>query len=77
MQFKKSGQIVRVKPHTSLVTRQKLLELGWDVLLHPPYSPDLAPSDFHLFRSILSRTIRTPTTHTHASGFCRCSVVKT
>ena len=38
------------RPYTSLVTRQKLLELGWDVLLHPPYSPDLAPSDSFLFR---------------------------
>jgi hypothetical protein len=26
-----------------------LLKLKWDVLLHPPYSPDLAPSDYHLF----------------------------
>jgi len=40
------------RPHTSLITRQKLLELGWDLLPHPPYSPDLAPSDFHLFRSL-------------------------
>ena len=31
---------------------QKLLELNWDVLPHPPYSHDLAPSDFHLFRSL-------------------------
>jgi len=29
-----------------------LLKLGWDVLPHPPYSSDLAPSDFHLFRSL-------------------------
>ncbi|KAG6798339.1 Ammar1 transposase [Apis mellifera caucasica] len=40
------------RPHISLVTRQKLLELGWDVLPHPPYSPDLAPSDYFLFRSL-------------------------
>ena len=25
-------------PHTSLATRQKLLRLGWEVMLHPPYS---------------------------------------
>lgn len=40
------------RPHTSLVTRQKLMELGWELMLHPPYSPDLAPSDYHLFRSL-------------------------
>jgi hypothetical protein len=29
-----------------------LLKLKWDVLPHPPYSPDLAPSDYHLFGSM-------------------------
>ncbi|XP_046145712.1 histone-lysine N-methyltransferase SETMAR-like [Osmia bicornis bicornis] len=38
------------RPHTSLVTSQKLRELGWEVLMHPPYSPDTAPSDYYLFR---------------------------
>ncbi|GFU44786.1 histone-lysine N-methyltransferase SETMAR [Trichonephila clavipes] len=37
------------RPHTSVVTRQKLWELVWEVLLHSPYSLDLAPSDYHLF----------------------------
>ena len=41
-----------LRPHTSLVNRKKLLELGWEVLPDPPYSPDLAPSDYHLFRSL-------------------------
>lgn len=27
-------------------------ELGWELLPHPPYSPDLAPSDFHLFAEL-------------------------
>ena len=34
------------------MTRQKLLQLGWEVLIHPSYSPDIALSDFHLFRSL-------------------------
>ena len=37
------------RPHTSLVTRQKFLQLGWHVLPDPP---DLAPSDYHLIRSL-------------------------
>ena len=35
-----------------MVTRKKLLELGWEVIPHSPYSPDLAPSDYHLFHSL-------------------------
>ena len=34
------------------MTRQKLLELGWEVLIHPMYSPDIVPLDFHLFWSL-------------------------
>ena len=37
------------RPRVSLMTRQKLLHLGWDILIHPPYSPDIAPLDFHFF----------------------------
>ena len=40
------------RPHIAKSTREKLLELGWTVLSHPPYSPDLAPTDYKLFRSL-------------------------
>ncbi|GBP41843.1 Histone-lysine N-methyltransferase SETMAR [Eumeta japonica] len=42
----------RTEPHASSATQQTLREFGWEVLMHPPYSPDLAPSDFHLLRSL-------------------------
>ena len=38
--------------HVSLMTKQKLLLLDWDVLFHLLYSPDIAPLDFHLFQSL-------------------------
>jgi hypothetical protein len=38
-----------VRPHTAALTIVTLLKLKWDVLPHPSYSPDLAPSDYHLF----------------------------
>lgn len=39
--------------HTSRTVKRKIQELhGIEVLPHPAYSPDLAPSDYHLFRSL-------------------------
>jgi len=35
--------------HRALATQKKLAYLGFQCLDHPPYSPDLAPSDYHLF----------------------------
>lgn len=51
----KKGQnwsVVKVLLTTSLTTQQKLLSFDLDVLPHPPYSADLAPSDYHLFWSL-------------------------
>ena len=42
-------QMDNATPHTALLTKELLASLGWEILPHPPYSPDLAPSDFHLF----------------------------
>jgi hypothetical protein len=41
-----------------------LLELwGWEILQHPPYITDLAPSDFHLFPNM--RNIFVPSDSNH------------
>jgi len=38
--------------HTSTMIQNYLETLNWEVLPHPAYSPDLAPSDYHLFSSM-------------------------
>jgi hypothetical protein len=35
--------------HRALATQKKLAYLDFQYLDHPPYPPDLAPSDYHLF----------------------------
>ena len=40
---------VNARPHVVYKTVNKLRKFHWEFLKHPPYSPDLAPSDFHLF----------------------------
>lgn len=37
------------RPHTARLTLDTISELGWEVLEHPPYSPDLSPCDYHMF----------------------------
>ncbi|KAJ0183521.1 hypothetical protein K1T71_001497 [Dendrolimus kikuchii] len=63
------------RPHTSLATQQKLREFGWEVLMHPPYSPDLAPSDFHLFRSLQNSlgSVRLTSREDCQNHFCQFS----
>ncbi|GFW32898.1 mariner Mos1 transposase [Trichonephila clavipes] len=40
------------RPHVAKGVKTYLETLKWEVLPHPLYSPDLAPSDYHLFRSM-------------------------
>ena len=38
--------------HKSRVAQAAIRECGFEQLSHPPYSPDLAPSDYYLFRNL-------------------------
>jgi len=38
--------------HMSRVAQVVVKNIGFDQLPRPPYSPDLAPSDFYLFRRL-------------------------
>jgi histone-lysine N-methyltransferase SETMAR len=40
------------RPHTSLKTLEAITKFGWTVLPHPPYSPNLAPSDSQPFGAL-------------------------
>jgi histone-lysine N-methyltransferase SETMAR len=37
------------RPHTVAATQVLIATFGWEQFDHRPYSPDLAPSDFHVF----------------------------
>ena len=55
--LKRRGRLTQVvlllhdnaRPHTAHFTINTILQLNWEVLEHPAYNPDLAPSDFRLF----------------------------
>ncbi|GFT39827.1 mariner Mos1 transposase [Trichonephila clavipes] len=38
------------RPHSAINTQNLIRSFGWEQIDPPPYSPNLAPSDFHLFR---------------------------
>jgi transposase len=37
------------RPHTAARTNALIKLFNWEIFYHPSYSPDLAPSDYHLF----------------------------
>ena len=43
--------------HRALATQKKLAYLRFQCLDQPPYSPDLAPSDYHLFPGLKKQLI--------------------
>jgi len=43
------------RPHTTAHTNALIKLLNWKIFDHPPYSPDLAPSDYHLLTKMKVR----------------------
>jgi len=50
----KGGCLLRdnARSHVARDIKAFLDQFGWDVTSYPPYSPDLAPSDYHLFLNV-------------------------
>ena len=46
------------RPLTGLRTTEAIGTMGWTVLPHPPYLPDLAPSDLHLSGPLEKNALR-------------------
>ncbi|UYV71032.1 hypothetical protein LAZ67_8001474 [Cordylochernes scorpioides] len=40
------------RPHAARTTQTLLENFKWEIFTHPTYSPELAPSDFHLFPAL-------------------------
>ena len=40
------------RPHVGKPVKKYIQDINWEVLPYPPYSLDIAPSDYHFFRAI-------------------------
>ena len=53
--------------HITQLPLQKFSKLGYEVLPHPPYSPDLSPTDNHFFKH-LNNILQRNCFHNHQEG---------
>ena len=63
------------RSHRALATQKKLAYLGFQYLDHPRYSPDLAPSDYHLFPGLKKTIERSPFFVRRGDHYCREDLV--
>ena len=55
------------RPHTAASANALIKLFNWKIFDHPPYSPDLAPSDYHLFTKMKVCCIPSASTPTKSS----------
>ena len=61
------------RPHAACLTSEAIAKIGWEVLPHPSYSTDLAPSDYHLFGFVKDQLRgRYETTEAILKAVCQC-----
>ena len=62
--------------YRALSTQKNMAYLGFQCLDHPPYSPDLAPSDYHLFPGLKKKIIdRSPFFFRRGGHCCRGDLI--
>jgi histone-lysine N-methyltransferase SETMAR len=61
--------------HRALATQKELAYLGFQWLDHPPYSPDLSPSDYHLFSRLKKKIESSPFFLRRGGHRCRGALV--
>jgi len=61
--------------HRAQATQKKLACLGFQYLYHPPYFPDLVPSDYHLFPGLKKTIERSPFFVPRGNHCCRGDLV--
>lgn len=49
---KKHEEVIPLNPHVAKSVKIYFQTLKWEVQLHPPYSKDIAPSDYYFLRSM-------------------------
>ena len=57
------------KQHTSLCTREAITKMGWTVLPHSPYIPDLASSEKAILQMMSWNTARVKSSEASAESF--------
>jgi len=61
--------------HQALATQKKVAYLGFQCLDHPPYSPSLAPSDYHLFPGLKKASESSPFFVQRGAHCCRGDLI--
>jgi len=46
------------RPHAARLTSEAIAKMGWEVLPHSSYSPDLEPSDYHFLGFVKDNVMR-------------------